>query len=80
MDTWEEYQGVNSQSWKEFDWKIKIKIRYFFCLPVLVKDHFWGDCLVIKGFLENFKREIKGSILQVYVPLQPVLFLLGRAI
>lgn len=39
--------------------------------------HFWGDCLVIKGFSENVKREIKGTILKVYVPLEPVLFLLG---
>ena len=88
------HKGINSQLWKEFDWKLKIR---FFNTPFLISkyvqgpsvalcwrkcgkigDHthiFW-DCPVIEGFWKSVKEEI-GNILEMTVPLEPMLFLLG---
>lgn len=96
---WEElctncHKGINSQLWKEFEWKLKIR---YFNTPLIISSyvkepsvelcwrkcgkigdhsHIFWDCPVIEGFWKSVKEEI-GKILQVNVPLDPLLFLLG---
>lgn len=96
-EEWEEtfkegHRLTNSPTWREFDWKVKM--RYFYtpfitskyshttdlcwreCGTVGDTTHIFWDCPKIQDFWKNIQKEIK-LILGIEFPLEPALYILG---
>lgn len=96
-EEWEEtfkegHKLTNSPTWREFDWKVKM--RYFYTLFITSKysnttdlcwrecgavgdsTHIFWDCPKIQDFWKNIQKEIK-QIMGINFPLEPALYILG---